>query len=148
MCLDLQHFYTSFNTEHFTFWNMKLILMLSVSALSRGQSSLYVNRSPPVSAEIPDCSLKAQPLLGDPLTSVAWALHGKQLPDQHAAQVWLVFLLNLHTSIKKIHWTTGPSREKLLSSYKIYWWYLERFSSYSLEKTRVQLPEQCSINLD
>ncbi|XP_053473026.1 tetratricopeptide repeat protein 17 [Ictalurus furcatus] len=55
----------------------------------RGKSSLYVNRSPPVSAEIPDCSLKAQPLLGDPLTSVAWALHGKQLPDQHAAQVLL-----------------------------------------------------------
>ncbi|KAF4091063.1 hypothetical protein AMELA_G00032800 [Ameiurus melas] len=55
----------------------------------RGKSSLYVNRSPPVSAETPDCSLKAQPLLGDPLTTVAWALHGKQLPDQHAAQVLL-----------------------------------------------------------
>lgn len=108
MCLNLQHFYMlaflflRLRILHSEAWTKKLILMLSASALSRGKSSLYVNRSPSVSVETPDCSLKAQPLPGDPLTSVAWALQGKQLPDQHATQVWLVFLLYLQTSIKTL----------------------------------------------
>ncbi|GAA6104522.1 tetratricopeptide repeat protein 17 isoform X1 [Tachysurus ichikawai] len=55
----------------------------------RGKSSLYVNGSPPVSLETPDCSMKAQPLPDDPLTSVAWTLQGKHLPDPHATQVLL-----------------------------------------------------------
>ncbi|KAI5626294.1 tetratricopeptide repeat protein 17, partial [Silurus asotus] len=53
------------------------------------KSSLYANRSPPVSAKTPDCGLNAQPLSGASLTSAPWALQGKQLPDQHATQVLL-----------------------------------------------------------
>ncbi|KAI4876156.1 hypothetical protein NFI96_017582 [Prochilodus magdalenae] len=53
------------------------------------QSSLYANKSPPGSVEPPDCSSKVLLSTGDPLASVAWALEGKQLPDQHATQVLL-----------------------------------------------------------
>lgn len=106
-----------FNIEHSEISAAWFILTLCASALCRGKSSLYVNRSPPVSVKTPDCSLKAQPLPGDPLTSVAWALQGKQLPDQHATQVWLVFLFLLaHKRIKR--WTAGPSRENPLNNKK------------------------------
>ncbi|XP_062845403.1 tetratricopeptide repeat protein 17 [Trichomycterus rosablanca] len=55
----------------------------------RAKSSLYVSRNGPGSAEPPDCSLKAQLLPADPLTSVAWALEEKHLPDDHANQILL-----------------------------------------------------------
>ncbi|XP_035376954.1 tetratricopeptide repeat protein 17 isoform X1 [Electrophorus electricus] len=53
------------------------------------QSTLYANRTPPESTEPPDCSSKVQFSDSNHLGSVAWALEGKDLPDQHAAQVLL-----------------------------------------------------------
>ncbi|KAL2088935.1 hypothetical protein ACEWY4_015834 [Coilia grayii] len=53
------------------------------------QSALYENRSPPLSADVPDCGSGPQPPPQDPLASLAGALQGKELPDRHATEILL-----------------------------------------------------------
>ncbi|XP_041916966.1 tetratricopeptide repeat protein 17 [Alosa sapidissima] len=50
------------------------------------QSALYETRSPPLSAELPDCGPGPQ---ASPQDALASALEGKDLPDHHATQILL-----------------------------------------------------------